>query len=75
MINPTKFNIIYTIGGKGKYQFGCSEQDEEDCDTETADSESCDNDSETSLDVLATEPAFQRNVTCLVPPASTSNST
>ena len=51
MINPTKFNIIYTIGGKGKYQFDGSEQDnEEDCDTETGESECGDNDSEASLD-------------------------
>jgi len=64
MINPTKFNIIYTIGGKGKYQFGSSEQDnEEDCDTETADSESCDNDSENSLDPKEFEDVMDDDIT------------
>ena len=50
MINPTKFNIIYTIAGKGKQSFGSDCDEEEDCDTETAESESCSDDSDSSLD-------------------------
>jgi len=50
MINPTKFNIIYTIGGKGIQSFGSECDEEEDCDTETAESESYDNGSDSTLD-------------------------
>ena len=49
MVNPTKFNIIYTIGGRGK-AFNNEYENDYDCDTETAESESDNNNSDSSID-------------------------
>ena len=50
MVNPTKFNIIYTIGGRGKTFNSEHDEDEYECDTETAESDSDSNNSDSSID-------------------------